>query len=183
MAWVGGDAETYRENLRQAAAAGNPLQLPGELQTYHSLHAATVIAHRQAQEAKQGELQRLENAATQARALLTNALSGSTAHAITERKQLAATAVVQARQQKTSTTNWLHEARDSYVKARVCNGMVCKRGGGPGPGRTAKRPARCICASEWPSPAMLKTLNSPPPRPHPPKTRIGFVTGSTVLEL
>ena len=121
--------ETYRENLRQAAAAGNPLQLPGELQTYHSLHAATVIAHRQAQEAKQGELQRLENAATQARALLTNALSGSTAHAITERKQLAATAVVQARQQKTSTTNWLHEARDSYVKARVCNGMVGKRGG------------------------------------------------------
>ena len=178
MAWVGGDAETYRENLRQAAAAGNPSQLSGELQTYHSLHAAAVIAHRQAQEAKQGELQRLENAVThQARALLTNALIGSTAHAITERKQLAATAVVQARQQNTSTTNRLHEARDSYVKARVCNGMVCKRGGGPGPGRTAKRPARCICASEWPSRAMLRTLNSPPPRPHSPKTRIGLATG------
>ena len=103
-------------------------------------------AHRQAQEAKQGELQRLENAATQARALLTNALSGSTAHAITERKQLAATAVVQARQQKTSTTNWLHEARDSYVKARVCNGTVGKRGRGPGrtgqPGASARPSGR-----------------------------------------
>ena len=146
MAWVGGDAETYRENLRQAAAAGNPSQLSGELQTYHSLHAAAVIAHRQAQEAKQGELQRLENAATQARALLTNALSGSTAQAITERKQLAATAVVQARQQKTSATNRLHDARDSYVKARVCNGMVGKRGGGPGrtgqPGASARPSGR-----------------------------------------